>query len=118
MNSKIFLKSLLFINLAQLFLGGVELPKWKDLFNGKDLTGWVNVNTSPSTWYVKDGLLIAGANRLASCGARNNMKIFCSMLNGDIWKLGNSGIFAWSDAIPLVIVYPRGLRFRCSILNG
>ena len=39
MNSKMFLKSLLFINLAQLFLGGVEPPKWKDLFNGKDLTG-------------------------------------------------------------------------------
>ena len=36
----------------------VEVPKWVDLFNGKDLTGWVDVNTSPDTWYVKDGILI------------------------------------------------------------
>ena len=33
-------------------------PKWVDLFNGKDLTGWVDVNTSPDTWSVKDGLLV------------------------------------------------------------
>ena len=34
-------------------------PKWTDLFNGKDLTNWVDVNTSPETWSVKDGLLAA-----------------------------------------------------------
>jgi len=31
---------------------------FKDLFNGKDLTNWVDVNTSPETWSVKDGLLV------------------------------------------------------------
>ena len=31
---------------------------FKDLFNGKDLTGWVDVNTSKDTWSVKDGLLV------------------------------------------------------------
>ena len=35
-----------------------EIPKWVDLFNGKDLSGWVDVNTSPETWRVKDGMLI------------------------------------------------------------
>ena len=29
-----------------------------DLFNGRDLSGWVNVNTRPDTWKVKDGLLV------------------------------------------------------------
>src|SRR5579884_3534145 len=28
------------------------------LFNGHDLTGWVNVNCAPSTFYVKDGEII------------------------------------------------------------
>ena len=28
------------------------------MFNGKDLTGWVNVNTAPDTWSVRDGLLV------------------------------------------------------------
>ena len=23
-----------------------QLPQWQDLFNGKDLTGWVNINTA------------------------------------------------------------------------
>ena len=35
-----------------------EVPKWVDLFNGKDLTGWIDANTSPDTWYVKDGILV------------------------------------------------------------
>ena len=34
-----------------------ELPPLElgfvDLFNGKDLTNWVDVNTSPETWSVK-----------------------------------------------------------------
>ena len=25
------------------------VPEWKDLFNGKDLKGWVNINTAPET---------------------------------------------------------------------
>ena len=32
--------------------------EWRDLFNGRDLSGWVNVNTADDTWRVKDGLLI------------------------------------------------------------
>lgn len=35
-----------------------EVPQFRDLFNGKDLTGWVNVNTAEDTWTVKDGLLV------------------------------------------------------------
>ena len=109
MNSKIFLKSLLFINLAQLFLGGVELPKWKDLFNGKDLTGWVNVNTSPSTWYVRDGLLICRGKPI---GVMRSEKQYENFLLHVEWRHmkagGNSGIFAWSDAIPFGNRLPKG----------
>src|SRR5579859_8148258 len=28
------------------------------MFNGKDLTGWVNVNCAPGTFYVKDNEII------------------------------------------------------------
>src|ERR1700737_322563 len=28
------------------------------MFNGTDLTGWVNVNCAPSTFFVKDGQII------------------------------------------------------------
>ncbi|MEO1996496.1 MAG: hypothetical protein ABGZ17_14605, partial [Planctomycetaceae bacterium] len=32
--------------------------EYRDLFNGRDLTGWVDVNTSPATWTVRKGLLV------------------------------------------------------------
>ena len=35
-----------------------EVAQWQDLFNGKDLTGWVNINTAEDTWKVRDGMLI------------------------------------------------------------
>ncbi len=39
----------------------------RDLFNGKDLSGWVNVNCAPDTWSVKDGRSCARASPSASC---------------------------------------------------
>ena len=27
------------------------------MFNGRDLSGWVNVNCSPETWAVRDGMI-------------------------------------------------------------
>jgi hypothetical protein len=27
-------------------LPGADVPQWRDLFNGKDLSGWINVNTA------------------------------------------------------------------------
>ena len=27
-----------------------QLPQWQDMFNGKDLTGWVNINESSNYW--------------------------------------------------------------------
>ena len=31
---------------------------FKPAFNGKDLTGWVAVNTAPSTWKMQDWILV------------------------------------------------------------
>ena len=47
-----------FVLEAEEELGGKTSPPrlgFVDLFNGKDLTNWVDVNTSPDTWSVKDG---------------------------------------------------------------
>gem|GEM_PF-3546890 len=35
---------------ASLSMLPAQVPKWRDLFNGKNLQGWVNVNTDPGTW--------------------------------------------------------------------
>src|SRR5437667_88649 len=38
------------------------VPEFRDLFNGKDLTGWVNVNTAEDTWRVENGMLVCSGH--------------------------------------------------------
>src|SRR5947209_11275688 len=37
---------------------GDDETGWSPLFNGKDLSGWFNVNCAPNTFSVRDGLLV------------------------------------------------------------
>jgi hypothetical protein len=39
-------------------------PQFRELFNGRDLTGWINVNTAEDTWKFRDGLLICSGRPL------------------------------------------------------
>ena len=90
-----------------------EIPKWVDLFNGKDLTGWIDVNTSPDTWYVKDGILICKGKPI---GVMRSEKQYENFLLHVEWRHmepgGNSGIFAWSDALPFGNRLPKGLEIQ------
>jgi len=78
-----------------------EVPQFRDLFNGKDLTGWVNVNTDPDTWSVKDGVLICKGKPI---GVMRTDKQYENFMLHIEWRHmepgGNSGVFAWSDANP------------------
>lgn len=75
-----------------------QLPQWKSLFNGKDLTGWTDVNTSPETWSVKDGILICHGKKI---GVMRSNKQYENFILHIEWKHiepgGNSGIFVWSN---------------------
>ena len=78
-----------------------SVPQYRDLFNGKDLTGWVNVNTDEKTWSVKDGMLIC---RGLPIGVMRSDKEYENFILHIEWKHiepgGNSGVFIWSDAQP------------------
>ncbi len=78
----------------------VEDPEFVDLFNGKDLTGWVDVNTSPETWSVRDGMLICSGRPLGVMRSDRQYENFILIVE---WRHmeagGNSGVFLWSDAI-------------------
>src|SRR5688572_29362222 len=80
---------------------GADVPQFRDLFNGKDLTGWVNVNTDESTWKVKDGVLICSGRPI---GVMRTDKQYENFILHIEWMHmepgGNSGVFAWSDAKP------------------
>jgi Domain of Unknown Function (DUF1080) len=76
-------------------------PEFLDLFNGKDLTGWVNVNTAPDTWKALDGLLVCSGHPI---GVMRSVKEYENFVLHIEWRHmeagGNSGVFVWSDAVP------------------
>lgn len=75
-----------------------ELPAFKDLFNGKDLTGWVDVNTGKDTWSVKDGLLVCSGQPIGVMRSEKQYENFVLHIE---WRHmeagGNSGVFVWSE---------------------
>jgi Domain of Unknown Function (DUF1080) len=77
------------------------LPRFVDLFNGKDLSGWVNVNTARDTWQVRDGLLICSGRPI---GVMRTAKQYENFILHIEWMHmepgGNSGVFVWSNAMP------------------
>ena len=72
-----------------------------NLFNGKDLTNWVDVNTSPDTWSVKDGMMICSGQPIGVMRSKKQYENFILVIE---WRHmeagGNSGVFLWSDAKP------------------
>ena len=81
--------------------GGLPVPEFQDMFNGKDLTGWVNVNTAEDTWRVKDGILVCSGLPI---GVMRSQKQYENFVMHVEWMHmepgGNSGMFLWSGARP------------------
>jgi hypothetical protein len=89
-------------------------PGWTDLFNGKDLSGWVNVNTAPDTWSVRDGLLVCKGKPI---GVMRSEKQYENFILHVEWRHtqpgGNSGVFVWSDGVvPEGKQLPRGMEVQ------
>jgi hypothetical protein len=86
------------------------------LFNGHDLSGWVNVNCADSTWSAKvgdDGVPYIACTGQPTGVLRTERMYENFVLDFD-WlheeEPGNAGIFIWSDGIPA-----KGLPFTRSI---
>lgn len=62
---------------------------------------WINVNTAPDTWSLKDDLLICSGHPIGVMRSEKQYENF--MLHVE-WRHmeagGNSGVFVWSDANP------------------
>ena len=75
--------------------------RFVDLFNGKNLAGWINVNTAPDTWKVRNGLLVCSGHPI---GVMRTAKEYENFVLHIEWMHmepgGNSGVFVWSDAQP------------------
>lgn len=91
-----------------------EIPQWVDLFNGRDLSGWANVNTAPDTWTVKGGLLVC---RGKPTGVMRSEKQYENFLLHIEWQHqkpgGNSGVFVWSEGyVPDGRSLPKGMEVQ------
>ncbi len=88
------------------------------MFNGKDLTGWVNVNTAPGTFFVKDGEIVTTGKPTGFLRTAKQYENFIAEFD---WKhvppkpdaVGNSGFFVWADPLPAVgSPYTRGIEVQ------
>ncbi len=87
--------------------------EFRDLFNGKDLTGWVDVNTSPDTWSVRDGLLVCTGKPIGVMRTDRQYENFILLIEWRHMKPGgNSGVFLWSDAAPGKNRLPKGMEVQ------
>lgn len=71
------------------------------MFNGRDLSGWVNVNGSPETWSVGDGMIHCSGHPV--CALRTEKQYENFILEAEWRHLksgGNAGIFIWASALP------------------
>ena len=107
------MKGLLFLPLVTMITLACteQTDSFQPLFNGQDLTGWVPVNTAPSTWTVEDGLLICSGKPMGELRTDRMYQNFILELE---WRhmipKGNAGVFVWADDITA-----RGVPFHRSI---
>jgi Domain of Unknown Function (DUF1080) len=98
----------LFLALSSLICNAQEAVP---LFNEKDLTGWVLVNTPPETWSVQDKMLICTGKPIGEIRTERMYQNFELELE---WRhlvpRGNAGVFVWADDIT-----SRGVPFHRSI---
>ncbi len=73
-----------------------EIPRgegWRDLFNGKDLTGWEQVGGEKQCWAVDNGLLYTGGGEGGWLSTTQEFGDFELELEFNVPKDGNSGVF-------------------------
>lgn len=77
--------------------GGNFAPLW----NGKDLTEWVNVNGAPETWSVREpGVIHCTGKPICALRTRRQYENFVFELEWRHLKPGgNAGVFIWGSAI-------------------
>jgi len=88
------------------------------LFNGKDLSGWVNVNCAPNTFTVRDNMIISTGIPTGVMRTDRHYENFVLELD---WRhmvpKGNAGLFVWSDPVTS-LGQPFTRSIEVQILDG
>jgi hypothetical protein len=109
-----FAVCLLFVPVIALAAGADD--GFKPLFNGRDLTGWVRVNTAPGTFFVRDNEIITTGKPMGFLRTDRQYENFVAefdWMHVNTKEVGNSGFFVWGDPLPAVgTVYTRGIEVQ------
>lgn len=84
------------------------------LFNGRDLTGWVNANCAPETWSVRDGVIHCSGH---PTGALRTARQYENFILEVEWRHlssgGNSGVFVWGTPLAAPgVPFLRGIEVQ------
>lgn len=84
------------------------------MFNGRDLSGWVNANCAPETWSVTNGMIHCTGR---PTGAIRTERQYENFIMEAEWrhlsKGGNSGIFLWGTPIAAPgVPFLRGIEVQ------
>lgn len=92
----------------------ISLDSFTSLFNGKDLTGWTNVNTAEDTWRVENGLLVCKGLPIGVMRSNKQYENFILHIEWRHMKPGgNSGVFVWSEGeTPAGKPLPKGMEVQ------
>jgi len=84
------------------------------MFNGRDLTGWVNANCAPETWSVREGVIhCTGQPTGALRTARQYENFILEVEWRHLSQGGNSGVFIWGTPIAAPAVpFLRGIEVQ------
>lgn len=108
------MKSTLFLCLLVLSSALAEEDGFVPMFNGKDLSGWVNANCAPETWSIKDGVVSCTGT---PTGAMRTEKQYENFILECEWRHlssgGNSGVFIWGSPISAPgVPFLRGIEVQ------
>ncbi|HUR45052.1 MAG TPA: DUF1080 domain-containing protein [Candidatus Saccharimonadales bacterium] len=108
------LLTLLIATIAVLNNRAAEDEGFVSLFNGRDLTGWVNANCAPETWSVTNGVIHCTGR---PTGAMRTPRQYENFILEVEWrhlsKGGNSGVFIWGTPIAAPgVPFLRGIEVQ------
>lgn len=117
-SSRIVLFSFLAVGCISNATARGDEPEWTALFNGRDLSGWVNVNCHLGTFTVRDEMIVSTG---VPTGVLRTTKQYENFILELEWKhlkaKGNAGLFVWSDPVTAPGV-PFCRAIEVQILDG
>jgi hypothetical protein len=95
-------------------LRAAEPMHFHPLFNGKNLSGWVNVNTDKDTWSVRDGMIVCTGHPIGVMRTNRQYENFILHIEWMHMEAGgNSGTFVWSEGtVPEGKRLPKGVEVQ------